>query len=341
LGAYSYQIRKNNNTKSIQSFCNENKINHVIIQRIQKLRRQLTKFVYSKLLLQESNMMIPPPNPTQEKLLLQSYVSGMLDNIARKAPPGTLTSSNTFNRRSAYISCMSSIQEPLYIDVNSVLYNTNYNKLPEWVCYENIVRKSIKRKDSNNITSNITIAVMKNVTIADTAWLGKMAKGSPLLKLGTTPLDHPSPTYDITNDCIACNVETKYGDHAWPILPTSIKMSDVIQSQKSSYLIDDSSYRWFARLLLEGKIIPQLQVLPTYLNDPPSIITRKKPVSKVALLVSALSSEGIDTLTSLTEYWRNKNDKFLFKFLKSWIKVDCKNEVKELWTKAVKATING
>ena len=58
----------------------------------------------------------------------------MLDNIARKAPPGALTN-NIFNRRSAYISCISTVNQPLYIDVNSVLCAANYNKLLEWVCY--------------------------------------------------------------------------------------------------------------------------------------------------------------------------------------------------------------
>jgi len=237
----------------------------------------------------------------------------MLDNIARKAPPGTLTN-NIFNRRSAYISCISTVNEPLYIDVNSVLCAANYNKLPEWVCYESIVRKQIERTDNNNIST--TIDVMKNVTFVDPTWLGKMTKGSPLLKLDTVPLDHPMPAYDKHTDAIACNVETKFGDHSWHITPISLKMSNVLLSNVNNHKFDDSSYRWFARLLLEGKIISELQTLPILLNDPPSITTRKKPVSKVALIVSALSSEGIDTLCELKQYWSTKNDKFLFKFSK-------------------------
>lgn len=85
----------NDNTKLLQSFCIQNKLSFVITQRIQKLRRQLAKFFHSKLSLllsldNNSNnekqekwnynnnnfITLSPPNPMQEKLLLQSYVSG-------------------------------------------------------------------------------------------------------------------------------------------------------------------------------------------------------------------------------------------------------------------------
>ena len=145
----------------------------------------------------------------------------MLDNVARKAPPGALTN-NMFNRRSACISCASTVNEPLHIGVDSALCAANYNKLPEWACYESIVRKQNERTDNNNVSTTDAIAVMKNVTFVDPTWLGKMAKGSPLLKLGTVPLDHPMPAHDKHADVIACNVKSKFGDHSRHTTPMSL-----------------------------------------------------------------------------------------------------------------------
>ena len=75
------------------------------------------------------------------------------------------------------------------------------------------------------------------------------------------------------------------------------------------------------------------------LNDNPGIITRKKPVSKIALLISSLSSNGISTAEALINHWAEKDSKFLFKNLKSWVVKEKSPEAKKLWISLVKKKI--
>jgi hypothetical protein len=176
---------------------------------------------------------------------------------------------------------------------------------------------------------------MKNVTPIDPTWLGVLAHDSKLLYHGE-PLNVPPPKFDLEKDAIMCAMTTKYGDHGWIIPPVYISMTKALErSKENSAVMVDDSYRWFARYLLEGKVIKELKGLSSLLNDEPVIITRKKPVNKVVLLVSALVSHKIDSASSLCNHWREKDNKFLFKHLKSWVRKECVEEAKNIWIKTV------
>ena len=75
------------------------------------------------------------------------------------------------------------------------------------------------------------------------------------------------------------------------------------------------------------------------LNDDPAIKTRKKPVRKVALILSTLSRAGIDSASGLTRHWAEVDSKFLFGHLKSWIKKEEVSNAKRLWINVVKKKI--
>jgi len=75
------------------------------------------------------------------------------------------------------------------------------------------------------------------------------------------------------------------------------------------------------------------------LNDDPAIISRRKPVQKVALLVSSLASAGIDSTAALQKHWAEKDSKFLFKLMKNWAKKDRADDVKNMWVLAVKSNV--
>ena len=111
-------------------------------------------------------------------------------------------------------------------------------------------------------------------------------------------------------------------------------------NKQNPAFIKDDSFRWFARFLLEGKILPELSDLATLLNEEPSIITRRKPQKKVTLLVSALSSAGVDSAKALQKYWAEQDDKFLFRQLKLWVKDDCVTSAKALWINAVRINVS-
>lgn len=344
VGAYTYAGQGAGGVseqRAARKFCEENGLNYVIMARIQKMRKHLASLAKSRLSSATGiaaktggfSSKMTPPNQLQERLLVQAIASGLLDHVALLAPPGSLTGDHPFGVRSAYLSCSSSLREPLYMDRNSTLFSRDFRQLPQWVCFDSIVRKTLKDGSS--------VKVMKNITPLDPAWLGELAKGTKLLSTGG-PIISPPPTYDAEQDAVLCPVSTKFGSHGWEIPPVKMVMFDSLQSpeaKSSAEFLKDDSFRWFAKFLLEGKVIPQLEELGNLLNERPTIITRKTPVSKVSMLVSALAGAGIDSASALRKHWAEKDDKFLFKILKSWVKREHQSDAKKLWIQVVKENI--
>ena len=345
VGAYAYAGRgagSSSEKLASRQFCEENGLHLVVMQRIAKMRLHLCKLAKSRLphaggIAAETGKYLPsmpPPTRIQECLLRQAIASGLLDNIARQAPPGVLAVEFSGIPRSAYICGNSKLKEPLFIDNNS----TMHSKRPEWVCFDSIVRKT--RKDGT------TIAIMQKVTPIDAEWIATLCHGSSLMTLGS-PLATPAPRYIKEKDSIQCAVETKFGGHGWEIPPCYVDMYELVQKQSSSdqrkqtsAVMHDDSYRWFARYLLEGKVLPELSGLSSMLNDEPAIITRRKPMKKVMVFVSTLSDAGVDSASALRKHWAEKDDKFLFKVLKPWVIENDSEKVKRLWIAAVASNIN-
>ncbi|KAL7542196.1 hypothetical protein ACHAXR_012458, partial [Thalassiosira sp. AJA248-18] len=343
-GAYAYAGRGAGGSSeklALRNFCEENGLNLVVMQRISKMRLHLSKLAKTRLphaggIAAETGKYLssmPPPKRIQECLLRQSIASGLLDNVARRAPPGVLPQEFTGIPRSAYICGNSKLKEPLFIDNKS----TVHSKRPEWVCFDSIVRKT--KKDGT------TVATMQRVTPIDAEWLATLCHGSNLMTLGS-PLATPLPRYIKENDSIQCAVETKFGGHGWEIPPFYVDMYERIQEEskldqkkQSSAVMQDDSFRWFARYLLEGKVLSELSDLLPMLNDEPAIITRRKPAKKVMMLVSALSDAGVDSAAALRKHWAEKDNKFLFKTLKPWVDRNCVEDFKRLWITAVNSNV--
>mmetsp|Transcript_35799 Transcript_35799/g.52484 ORF Transcript_35799/g.52484 Transcript_35799/m.52484 type:complete len:1193 (-) Transcript_35799:369-3947(-) len=343
VGAYTYSGNGSDSASEIlqqRKFCEENGLHFVVMQRIHKMRVHLARLVKTRLPNAEgvaaktggilSSM--PPPNKFQENVLRQSIAAGFLDNVARRALPGSINDDRSIRHRASYMSCRSTLKDPLFIDRNSVLYSNDSRKLPEWICFDTIVRKTTKDGSS--------ISTMKNVTPLDASWLPTLSEGTKLISLGS-PLDTPTPKYDDDKDAIMCSVETKFGDCGWHVPPLQFEMRKAFENttKKSTGILMDDSFRWFARYLLEGKVLEELHGLSSLLNDDPAIITRKKPVNKVSLIVCALSGAGVENASSLRKYWAENDSKFLFKQLKPWTKKENVADVKRLWVSAVKKNI--
>jgi len=219
------------------------------------------------------------------------------------------------------------MSDQIFIDTNSVLHSRDYRQLPEWVCYDHVITKTMK--------DGRVLVLMKNVTPVDPLWLGSIAMESNLLKIGKT-LDMPRPNYDAEQDVINCFVTTKYGDRNWMINPVKVRMSDALwKNPETCANQTDDCYRWFARSLLEGKVIDKLRPLYKVLDDDVAIITKRKADHKVISLVSALSSAKIDSLSSLRKHWKNIDSKFLLNEVMSWINHDSRKEAKQLWISTV------
>lgn len=340
VGAYTYAGKGAGGASeklAHRKFCEENGLDPVITDRIQKMRSHLARlsktrlgsaegvaastggFVYSML----------PPNKLQERLLCQSIASGLLDNIAMLAPLGSIPGDHPFSLRSAYLGCSSTVKEPLFMDRNSAVYSRDARMLPQWICFDSLIRKTLK--------DGTSVAVMKNITPIDPSWLGPLAKGSRLLTIGE-PIPSPNPVYEPESDAVMCSVRTKFGSQGWEIPPMKVEMFDALNApgKKSASFMPDDSFRWFGRFLFEGKVLPELKDLADMLNDNPSLITRQAPAAKVTLLVSTLSKAGVDCASALRKRWAEGDNTFLFGIMKKWIKPDRASDFKELWIATVK-----
>jgi len=344
VGAYTFAGRGAGGVSeklANSKFCDENGLNAVIMSRIQKMRSHLAMIAKNRLGTASGvasktggfSYKMKPPSKIEELLLIQSIASGLLDHVALLATPGSISGDYPIDLRSAYIGSSSATNTPLFLDKASFVFTRDYRQLPRWVCYDSIIRKTAK--------DGTPINVMKNITPIDPTWLGEISKGTRMVKLGN-PLSLPAPIYDEEQDEVLCSVTTKYGSQGWEISPTRKGMYEVLNSangKETGDFLRDDSFRWFARFLLEGKIISEFVDLRQFMNDSPSLITQRNPSAKVNMLVSALSSAGVDSATALRKHWSEKNDKFLFLQLRSWIKRENYSQAKKIWIDGVRQNI--
>jgi ATP-dependent RNA helicase DHX37/DHR1 len=349
VGAYAYAGRGAGGSSgklTYEKFCAENGLNFVIMSRAHTLRRHIARLVKARLRgcdgvaarTGDFATSMPPPNKLHELLLRQSLLSGLLDNVAMLAPFGSISGEyeSSYTLRTAYLSCSRKQMEPLFLDRSSVLFSRDPRRLPQWVCFDSLERKA-NNKDA------LPVAIMKRVTPIDPAWLGELALGSKLLSLGE-PLEIPRPMYDAQRDQVLCSVATRFGCHGWEVPPLKKAMGQALADLSSlgrssiHYCVGDE-YRWFARYLLEGKVLPRLEPLPAMLNDEPSLLTRKVTAKKAVLFAAALQSEGVCTSRALRRHWATVDDKFLFRYLKLWTKADRERDVQRLWIAAVRQSV--
>jgi hypothetical protein len=224
------------------------------------------------------------------------------------------------------------LKEPLFLDSQSAVYTRDFRSLPEWICFDSMVRKVSK--------DGTPFVIVKNVTRIDPAWLGPLSKGSRLLRLGE-PLQSPPPTYDEDKDAVLCHVSTKFGWKGWEIPPVQAVFYEILQEfPTNKTFFRDNSFRYFARFLLEGKVIASFKSFVW--NDNPAIITRRPHIGKVSQLVSSLTSAGVDSVAALRKHWAEIDRNFLREEIwKGWLKSEFQNDskTKKLWKTMVNENI--
>ncbi|GMH94515.1 hypothetical protein TrST_g10959 [Triparma strigata] len=323
-----------------KAFCDANGLNATVLQRVQKLRMQLTRVVGMRLGTAakkgSSLEILPPPTKVQQLKLCQLLCSGLLDNIARRATGGEVVGENGIVRRDAYISCSGS-REPLYLSARCALYDRQWKNLPEYVCFESILMRTRAGKE---------VAIMDNVARVEPAWLPALAKGSPLLKLGKVAAA-PTPDYDKATDEIVCYVESSYGEggDGWALPPSRANMRRVLNAPNFKDGLGaqaGDNFVWFARKLLEGGVFEDLAPLAgeKLLNCEPREITLKKPKKQILNFVNRLKDLGVDTKEALKGVLA-KDDKFLWAEAKSWCSKDGakRTRFKAVWGSMVKKAI--
>lgn len=148
---------------------------------------------------------------------------------------------------------------------------------------------------------------MRGVTEINKGWLARLAGNGPMCSF-SAPLETPQPFYDEKKDMIMCYVSPRFGPHLWD-LPAYLK--EFPQG-------DPSVFKWFARCLLEGKIIPEFSILVTFYSSTPAMMNRPQIPIKAMTFIQALKRENVKSKKDLLDRWK-RNSGYLKPEVSAWI----------------------
>jgi len=278
-----------------EKFCSENGLRHKGMVEIRKLRAQLTNSV--NLVNVDAKVVLnprmSPPSPVQCKALRQICLSGLGDHVARKSPAG-----NSPQLKNSY-SCMS-LDEPVFIHPSSALFEV----LPEYVIYQEVVE-----------TSKL---FMKGVIAVEPDWIPVLI---PNMCTFSKPLEDPAPRYDSEAGIVKCHMTCTFGPRSWQV-----------PAQELEYPRGLDKYKWFAKFLLEGKVVTALsKFVPFLLGAPVTMIKSwAKLQPRTEVLLSELVSSSANSKMAVMAAWK-KDPKFLLAALKQWIPQSKHAELTLMW----------
>ncbi|TMW68158.1 hypothetical protein Poli38472_007830 [Pythium oligandrum] len=323
-GAYAY-------AGASGEFCAENHLHEKTMQNMLKLRQQLTRIV-NQLYSDDDDFdpielspRMPPPDATTQTILRQIVAAGFLDQVSRRAPPGTITEGTKIERNCAYISASGSIKEAVYIHPHSHVFTPDPAKLPPFVVYQNIMRTSR--------------AYMKTVTAVEPEWLASIGRNTPLCRY-SAPLAEPSPSYNSALDQIECFVKVQYGIHKWQLPVVKVAYPEASTLGEDEKVDASDRYRWFAKYLLDGHVVSGLQAFAHGLKEPSYMLIRKKFDKKIQLLVARLQTAQVSSRRALVAKWRSGDRVFLKTELGAWYTSEHQPRFLKAWKSIVTAAMN-
>ena len=291
---------------------------------------------------------IAPPSKQQEMALRQVLLTGHGDCVARRAPLGAIKTGSRRHRLTAYLSSDPALtQEPLYIHPQSVMYRSDptADDLPEWVVYAG---PSALLKNARGDATYMTC-----VTPINPAWIPALVRDCPLLHWSAF-LPSPAPSYDAKEDCIMCYAIPKFGAHGWELAPVKRPLVECLTSTSSNggddsaainetapigFRRSDEPFRWFARYLLEGSVLPELMIggasavlSRDKLKDAPIALTQMKPNARVSGLLRALVTRDVHSRKTLLTALQT-DPQFLSSEIQEFLAVDSRKEFRKQWAK--------
>ncbi|XP_074596949.1 putative ATP-dependent RNA helicase kurz [Brevipalpus obovatus] len=287
--------------KDPMNFCERHKLRIKALNEIKKLITQLRNEVNTicPSLNLCSTGVIDPPSDEQTKFLRQIVLASHLDKVARLRPNLDTSKETTSKKRNSYQSI--EFDSPVYIPKSSVLHNI----LPEWVVYQEIYQSSQH--------------FMRNIVAIEPEWLPIYAR--PMCTF-SKPLAEPVPQYDPVDDCVKCTVHCTFGPHGWQIPDARIEYPDNLDTVK---------YRWFARYLLEGKVVENLPCRNLLLYQPKVMLgSYIKLLDHANKILESLFSAKICTKKQLISKWA-KEPKYLFNEYCLWIPQAHRFDVEDKW----------
>ncbi|KAM4053299.1 putative ATP-dependent RNA helicase DHX37 isoform 1-T2 [Anomaloglossus baeobatrachus] len=278
-------------------FCERNGLRFKAMMEIRRLRGQLTTAVNS--LCPEVSIFLdskmPPPTESQVNYLRQIVMSGLGDHIARRIRPEELLDEKW---RNAYKTSL--LEDPVFIHPNSALFR----QLPDFVVFQEIVE-----------TSKM---YMKGVSSIEPGWIPALL---PQYCHFGDPLDDPSPTFCQASGRVKCHRQSTFYRVGWQLPTVEVDFPEGLER-----------YKYFAKFLLEGKVIKKLgSYTSILLSNPVTMIkTWAKLQPRTEVLLRALVSAKADNLSSLRAAWKNDPEYLLHAFCQ-WIPEAAHADVTRAW----------
>ncbi|NXN21385.1 DHX37 helicase, partial [Nycticryphes semicollaris] len=280
-----------------RKFCEENGLRYKAMLEIRRLRGQLTTAVNS--VCTDAGLYVDPkmkpPTEAQVTYLRQIVLAGLGDHVARRVQAEELLDDKWKN---AYKTAL--LDDPVFIHPSSVLFK----QLPEFVVYQEIVET--------------TKMYMKGVSAVEPEWIPALLP--PYCHFGK-PLENPPPSYCPETGRVRCHRPSVFYRVSWQLPAVEVDYPEGIDR-----------YKYFARFLLEGKVIEKLSSYSRCLLSSPLIMlkTWSKLQPRTESLLQALVAENCDNRDALLAAWK-KNPKYLLAAYSQWIPEVMHEDVAKKW----------
>ncbi|NXK32609.1 DHX37 helicase, partial [Piprites chloris] len=280
-----------------RKFCEENGLRYKAMLEIRRLRGQLTTAVNS--VCTDAGLYVDPkmkpPTEAQATYLRQIVLAGLGDHVARKIQAEELLDDKWKN---AYKTPL--LEDPVFIHPSSVLFK----ELPEFVVYQEIVET--------------TKLYMKGVSAVEPEWIPALLP--PYCHFGK-PLENPPPSYCPERGRVRCHRPSVFYRVSWQLPAVEVDYPEGIDR-----------YKYFARFLLEGKVIKKLGSYSQCLLSSPLIMlkTWSKLQPRTESLLQALVAENCDNRDALLAAWK-KNPKYLLSAYRQWIPEAMHDDLAQKW----------
>jgi len=307
-GAYSHALQKNRQS----DLCKDLQLDEKIMQEGANLRSQLATIVQRVLnkTVDGQQMLTPLSAEDDQVLLRQVIATGLLDSVAKR-----LDSTRARNvclaeqwpfppRRSSdwpYEACSGRI---VRVHPNSFLSKNEI--MPDWIVY----------------STTTSSGWAEGVTEIDPDWLCGLSQGGTQIT-SLAQLEVPEPSYLPERDMVICSVRPTFGPLGWTLPVERVPCAD--------------PYPWFARALLEGKVVPGWPKTKD-LAAPAAHAARAPTHPRVALLVGALARAKVASKAALINAWRADANALITE-LEMWMTKEAKAEFGIEWPKVVKKIV--
>ncbi|KAJ7419940.1 putative ATP-dependent RNA helicase DHX37 [Willisornis vidua] len=284
-------------TGCTHKFCEENGLRYKAMLEIRRLRGQLTTAVNS--VCTDAGLYVDPkmkpPTEAQVTYLRQIVLAGLGDHVARRIQAEELLDDKWKN---AYKTAL--LEDPVFIHPSSVLFK----ELPEFVVYQEIVET--------------TKLYMKGVSAVEPEWIPALLP--PYCHFGK-PLENPPPSYCPETGRVRCHRPSVFYRVSWQLPAVEVDYPEGIDR-----------YKYFARFLLEGKVIKKLSSYSQCLLSSPLIMlkTWSKLQPRTESLLQALVAENCDNRDALLAAWK-KNPKYLLSAYRQWIPEAMHDDLAQKW----------